>query len=918
MAIHPVKLGLMPPLTGLVGLYGGEIARAAQIACQEVNSYGGVLGRPLELVVEDDGSLPESAVAAAERLVDQHRCAAIIGNLLSNSRIAVAYRVAEPRKIPYLNFSFYEGSILSRYFFHFAALPNQQIERMIPYMLQKYGPRMFFAGNNYEWPRGSIDAAKRALRRAGGAIAGEEYCPIGVDAEAMDRLLDKLETSAPDVFVPYFAGADQVNLLTRFTERGLKPRMAVVMGHYDEMMASQLPPAVRAGFYSSNTYFMSVDSVENREFLARLGAQPGVNGVWPHGNGILTNFGEGAYLCVKAFAQAANQSGSLDPEALVEALKTIQVSGPQGSVRMDPATHHAAVNTYLSHCGADGTFTIVEKFGAIDPVLPERYRHQRISHRATLEDDIRLQARILEQMSEAVLLVNTASGNIVYNNAGAERMFGYDKGELIGQPMALLHDGSQLNPYDTADTISQILSKKGAWEGEMRNRQKDGRPIWCSATVSTFTHPSHGEVWLAVHRDITQVKTLQQELEAHRQDLESQVQERTAALEAAKNDAVRANRAKSEFLSHMSHELRTPMNAIIGFSQVLESEDISPEQHDFANEIHRAGTHLLQLINELLDLSRIESGKMVTVLQPVQLHSLIGDALQMTQALLQSKHIVCINQCDARASVLADPTRLRQILVNLLSNAAKFNRDGGRILIECQRRAGDLLRLAITDNGPGIAQEKQAQLFKPFERLGAEHTAVDGTGIGLALSKQLVELMGGTLGCDSTPGAGSTFWLDLPLAPTHLEAASLPPAAAQAGVNPARFKVLYVEDNAANLKVVEAIFRRQPQLALLSATNGEYGLELARRYRPDAILLDIHLPAMDGYAVLDALQADAATRAIPVIAVSADAMPIDIESGLQAGFAHYLTKPIKIHELLNALQSVLEAKAAAQKPIANS
>lgn len=917
MTKSPIKLGLMPPLTGLVGIYGSEIERAAQIACQEVNANGGVLSRPLALVVEDDGSLPESAVAAAEKLVDQHRCAAMIGNLLSNSRIAVAYRVAEPRKMPYLNFSFYEGSILSRYFFHFAALPNQQIERMIPFMREKYGPRMFFAGNNYEWPRGSIDAAKRALLQAGGEIAGEEYCPIGVDAAALENLLDQIEAAAPDVFVPYFAGADQVNLLTRFTQRGLKQRMAVVMGHYDEMMASQLPPEVRAGFYSSNTYFMSVDSAENRDFLARLAAHPGVGGVWPHGNGILTNFGEGAYLCVKAFAQAANQAGSLDPEILVDTLKTIQVNGPQGSVRMDPIHHHAVVNTYLSRCRADGVFEIIETFGAIAPLLPERYNHQRISHRATVEDDIRLQARILEQMSEAVFLVDTAAGTIVYNNASAEKMFGYAKGELIGQAITLLNAGSASQAHDTADDIRKILRNKDAWDGEILNRKKNNSPIWCSATVSTFTHPSHGEVWLAVHRDITQVKALQHELEAHRHDLESLVQERTAALETAKDEAERANHAKSEFLSRMSHELRTPMNAILGFAQVLETEDINPEQLDYANEIHRAGAHLLQLINELLDLSRIESGKMVTLLQSVQLPDLIGDALQMTQNLLQAKRLTVTNHCDAHAGVLADPTRLKQILVNLLSNAAKYNRDGGRILIESQVREGELLRLAITDNGPGIPLEKQADLFKPFERLGAEFTAVDGTGIGLALSRQLAELMGCTMGFDSEPGAGSTFWIDMPLSPMQATDAALAPAAIPSVSDNSHFKILYVEDNAANLKVVEALFRRQQRMALLSATNGEYGLELARRYHPDAILLDIHLPGMDGFAVLEALQADAATRAIPVLALSADAMPLDVEHGLKAGFVQYLTKPIQIQQLLDALQDVLETDANTRNTVAN-
>jgi ABC-type branched-subunit amino acid transport system substrate-binding protein len=291
-----VKLGLMPPLTGVVGMYGSEITRAAQIACDEINESGGVLGRPLELVVEDDGSLPGSAVIAAKKLVEQHRCVALIGNLLSNSRIAVAYQVAEPRRIPYLNFSFYEGSIISHYFFHFAALPNQQIDKMIPYMCNKFGPRMFFAGNNYEWPRGSIDAAKRALEESGGVVVGEEYCPIGVDDDAIERLLDQVAESGADVFVPYFAGADQVHLLTRFTALGLKDRIAVVMGHYDEVMTSRMPPKVREGFYSSNTYFMTLDTPENKEYLRRLSSQPGVTGIWPQGNGILTNFGEGVEL----------------------------------------------------------------------------------------------------------------------------------------------------------------------------------------------------------------------------------------------------------------------------------------------------------------------------------------------------------------------------------------------------------------------------------------------------------------------------------------------------------------------------------------------------------------------------------------------------------------------------------------------
>ncbi|MDH5594006.1 MAG: ABC transporter substrate-binding protein, partial [Gammaproteobacteria bacterium] len=362
----------MPPLTGLAELYGPEISRAGKVACDEINEQGGILGHKLELIIEDDGSLPETAVPAAKKLIEDHGCVAIIGNLLSNSRISVANHVADKFRIPFLNFSFYEGSISSRYFFHFAALPNQQIEMMIPYMAERFGPKMFFAGNNYEWPRGSIDACKKSLLNLGGEIVGEEYFEIGTDN--FDDLLTQVGNSGADVFVPYAAGNDQIKLLNSFTERGLKKRMAVVMGHYDEVMMMALSPEVREGFFSSNTYFMSIDSDENRKVLSRMEKYPDVTGIWPNGNGALTNFGEGTYLCVHAFAKAANLAGSLDSEVLLEALENIEVKGPQGTVIMDSETHHAAVNSYLSECQRDGTFKIIKSFGRIKGEIPSRYK----------------------------------------------------------------------------------------------------------------------------------------------------------------------------------------------------------------------------------------------------------------------------------------------------------------------------------------------------------------------------------------------------------------------------------------------------------------------------------------------------------------------------------------------------------------
>ena len=1050
MSEETVKLGLMPPLSGLVGIYGTEILRAGQIACQEINENGGVLGRPLELIIEDDGSLPDSAVIAAEKLVAQHQCVAIIGNLLSNSRISVAYRVAEPRKVPLLNFSFYEGSILSRYFFNFAALPNQQIDKMIPYMKNHFGPRMFFAGNNYEWPRGSIHAGKRILESIGGEVVGEEYCPIGVDNETIKRLLDHVEQASPDVFVPYFAGIDQVNLLTRFTERGLKNKMKVVMGHYDEMMASQLSAEVREGFYSSNTYFMTVDTDPNRDFLKRLANYPGISGVWPKGNGILTNFGEGTYACVKAFAKAANAAGSVEPEALVESLKNISIASPQGIVEMNPEHHHAKVNAYLSRCRTDGEFEIIKQFGVIDPTIPERYNHQRIIQHATMEEDIRLQARMLEQMFEAIFLISSQEGSILYSNAGANSMYGYAKGEMEGLSISQLNDPALCEPHKAATDFINILNQKGEWKGEVRNITKDGSPIWCSAVASTFTHPVFGEVWLLVNRDITnrklaedalaaseeklrlihsrvpgivyqfkvdtngnrslpyvsptvanylgvtsesvmndaekwfdlthpddlpgleasivesmtnmttwdwigrfirddsdvrwlhgtstpekfqdgstlwngvfiditEQKQAETELEKYRNHLEELVDERTTDLKEARDEAEKANAIKSEFLSRMSHELRTPMNAILGFGQLLEMDaaGFTETQQQNIKEILDAGQHLLTLINEVLDLAKIESGNLVISMDDVNVIEVLKGSIVLVQHLADERHLEIVNNVSNDSCIVqADPLRLKQVLLNLLSNAVKYNCEAGRITLNTNVMENQRLRISVTDTGNGLNETEVAKLFNSFERLESVDN-VEGTGIGLVITKHLIELMGGSIGVDSSKGKGCTFWVELPLEAdkrnnTHKvpkQNTSILETAARFDIkNSARkYTVLYIEDNPANLQLVsQLIISHRKNINLLTASEPLLGIDLIEEHKPDLILLDINLPGMDGYEVLEKLKKNPAMSNIPVIAISANAMKKDIKRGMTAGFDDYITKPVNMNLLLDAIDIAIK------------
>jgi CheY-like chemotaxis protein len=370
-----------------------------------------------------------------------------------------------------------------------------------------------------------------------------------------------------------------------------------------------------------------------------------------------------------------------------------------------------------------------------------------------------------------------------------------------------------------------------------------------------------------------------------------------------------ANRAKSEFLSRMSHELRTPLNAILGFGQLLEMDDIGPQQRECVEQINRGGKHLLGLINEVLDIARIEAGRMELSPEPVRVAHAFQEALELVRPLGACRNIsfeADLSGADGHC-VLADNQKLKQVLLNLLSNAVKYNRDGGEVRLSCEQPCPDRLRLAVSDTGVGIPQEKLARLFVSFERLGAEQTGIEGSGLGLALSKSLVEAMGGTLTASSVVGHGSSFTVELPRAEA---AAEFAPAANEAA-QPCQAKpgdvrtVLYIEDNLDNLRLVQRIMARRPGVRLLTAMQGSLGIDLAQQHRPDLILLDVHLPDLNGSQVLEGLKAVRETQRIPVVAVSADATARQIERLRAAGASDYLTKPIDVPRFLQIVDKML-------------
>ncbi|MBN1528028.1 MAG: PAS domain S-box protein [Thermoleophilaceae bacterium] len=500
----------------------------------------------------------------------------------------------------------------------------------------------------------------------------------------------------------------------------------------------------------------------------------------------------------------------------------------------------------------------------------------------------RFLSSVLENLPNMVFVKDAEELRFVRLNHAGEELLGIPRDELIGKSDYDLFDADDADFFVKKDR--QVLASGQLVDipEETVETVAKGTRILHTRKIAIADEDGRSRYLLGISEDIT-----------------DQHEDRRAA-EAARAEAERANRAKSEFLSRMSHELRTPLNAVIGFGQLLELDDLDERQHEGVEQILKAGRHLLELINEVLDISRIESGTMSMSVEPVHLGSVLAEALSLIRPLADEAGVELKGDPSTinGLHVQADQQRLKQVLINLLSNAVKYNRRGGSVRVECSVPCVGHAEVAVIDTGRGMTGEQMERLFDPFDRLGAEAGDVEGTGLGLSLSIGLMKAMGGTIEADSEPGTGTTMRVLIDTAVEPEEEGPPANGAPRASERSAgeRGTVVYVEDNLSNLKLVERALEHLPDIRLIPAMHGKLGIDLARQHRPNLILLDLHLPDLHGHEVLELLKADPATDSIPVVVVSADATRSQVSKLLAAGAAEYLTKPINVERLLDVVK----------------
>ncbi|NVJ90439.1 MAG: response regulator [Methylocystaceae bacterium] len=565
-----------------------------------------------------------------------------------------------------------------------------------------------------------------------------------------------------------------------------------------------------------------------------------------------------------------------------------------------------------------------DEIGQVITAFNDMMHHQvetdaalRSARNAAVEAEARLKDAI-ENISEAFVLFDNQQ-NLVLCNTRFKDFYEYSEDDI--EPGI---DYNRLIEMDIERGVVPAVDHFGRSYHDLRSAYNWDTSGSIEVALTDGRHllirerPTHAGGRVGIQTDITEIKRAERELRRARDELEHRVEERTHELQAATTEAKKANRAKSEFLSRMSHELRTPLNGILGFAQLLlmdQRHPLSDKQSEYIEHVLKAGNLLLELINEVLDLAKIESGRISLSIENIDPSSVINECVDMIEAYAADQNITIERTGDELPDhyVVGDFTRLKQVLSNLLSNAIKYNVANGQVKLDSSLGPKGFWRFTVTDTGYGIEAENLDQLFQPFNRLNAENTDIEGTGIGLTITKHLIEIMGGEIGVDSTLGEGSTFWVDIPLSDDSIQR-DKPQVGTDSLHTPKRLDgiktILYVEDNPANMRLMRELITQLPRTNFVEAGTAEEGLELIHQNKPDLVLMDINLPGMDGFEAFEVLRDDPQTSDIPIIALTANAMPREVERGRELGFKAYLTKPIDVASTLAEITRVLEESEA--------
>ncbi|MCT7950668.1 urea ABC transporter substrate-binding protein [Ancylothrix sp. C2] len=907
-SVSPVKIGVLHSLTGTMSISEVSVKDAVLLAVDEINGAGGVLGRPIQAIIEDGASDLQTFSVKARKLLEEDKVAVVFGCWTSASRKAVLPVFESLNGLLFYPVQ-YEGLEQSPNIVYTGAAPNQQIIPAVEYLLAKGKRRFFLIGSDYIFPRTANQIIKAQLAALGGELVGEDYIPLG--GKDFSQIFAHIEATQPNAIINSLNGDSNVAFFKALQEGGISAESLPVMSvSVAEAEMCAIGPENMCGHFLVWNYFQTVDTPQNQNFVKAFKEKYGEDR-------ITDDPIEAAYIGVYLWKQAVEKASSFEVKKVRTALQNMEFAAPQGRVKVDAKTQHLWKTVRIGKVRKDGLVDTIWDSGV--PVCPDPFLKGYPWAAGLVQRERNWGIRVsLFSLFLALVAINWMAvwvGWIAVSEHKAQLMRIVETSQ--GQALLLAQEGLEgVNRSEFVLVVGLILSLVMCAVGwvvvsritrNLASLTKTAQVLASgdlSARGAVVSGDEIGVLSATLNTMAQQVSSLLLGVEVRSRQLE----ERSLELEMAKEAAEAANRAKSTFLANMSHELRTPLNAIIGYSEMLEEDvqELGEEGviQDLKN-INSAGRHLLDLIGDILDISKIEAGRMLLCVEKFDVLTLVDEVVMTVQPLVDKRGNSLVVFCEENlGEIEADITKVRQCLLNLLSNAAKFTHQG-KIMLKVGRLAGKkAICFRVSDTGIGMTTAQMGKLFEPFCQADDSFSRkYGGTGLGLAITRKFCTMMGGEIKVESEFGGGSTFTMILPVVVPVSGATSLAevnPSDTFLDSLPSPGRILVIDDDAAARDLMGRYLSKQGFQVAVSS-SGEAGLELARQWQPDAITLDVMMPRMNGWEVLSALKADPHLAEIPVVLVS---FVEDKAQGMALGAAECLSKPVDYKSFAEILSEI--------------